>query len=175
MQIGDKFRQADGTTGRVWLKWNVYKTQEMYNLTVDTAHTFFVGESQWLVHNSCGIDLGDFSPSNKTVFSGAFDPDSGNLLLKPSGDTLLANGSKPPRVNRTGGHQDVAEMLRNEFGVPAKNPMGFTVFYEKLNSVRVDWISGLNRYYGGGDRLLPVQYRKTIIDKLKQGLNVLVE
>jgi hypothetical protein len=37
----------------VWLKWNVYKTQEMYNLTVDTAHTFFVGEGQWLVHN-CG-------------------------------------------------------------------------------------------------------------------------
>jgi hypothetical protein len=25
----------------------------MYNLTVDTAHTFFVGEGQWLVHN-CG-------------------------------------------------------------------------------------------------------------------------
>jgi hypothetical protein len=27
----------------------------MYNLTVDTAHTFFVGEYQWLVHNSCNI------------------------------------------------------------------------------------------------------------------------
>ena len=53
LQIGDEVRQADGTTGRVWLKWNVYKTQEMYNLTVDTAHTFFVGEGQWLVHNSC--------------------------------------------------------------------------------------------------------------------------
>lgn len=25
----------------------------MYNLTVDTAHTFFVGEGQWLVHNAC--------------------------------------------------------------------------------------------------------------------------
>ena len=23
----------------------------MYNLTVDTAHTFFVGDGQWLVHN----------------------------------------------------------------------------------------------------------------------------
>lgn len=33
--------------------WNVHKTQEMYNLTVDTAHTFFVSEGQWLVHNSC--------------------------------------------------------------------------------------------------------------------------
>ena len=30
----------------------------MYNLTVDTAHTFFVGDRQWLVHNTdplCGL------------------------------------------------------------------------------------------------------------------------
>jgi RHS repeat-associated protein len=54
LRTGDKIRQADGTTGTVWLKWNVQKTQEMYNLTVDTAHTYFVGEGQWLVHNSCG-------------------------------------------------------------------------------------------------------------------------
>lgn len=28
----------------------------MYNLTVDVAHTFFVGNGQWLVHNAgpCG-------------------------------------------------------------------------------------------------------------------------
>jgi len=26
--------------------------QPMYNLTVDVAHTFFVGEQQWLVHNA---------------------------------------------------------------------------------------------------------------------------
>jgi hypothetical protein len=25
----------------------------MYNLTVAVAHTFFVGDGQWLVHNSC--------------------------------------------------------------------------------------------------------------------------
>ena len=27
----------------------------MYNLTVDTAHTFFVGDGQWLVHNTCPL------------------------------------------------------------------------------------------------------------------------
>jgi len=53
LRTGDRVRQADGTTGVVWLKWTVYRTQEMYNLTVDTAHTFFVGEGQWLVHNTC--------------------------------------------------------------------------------------------------------------------------
>jgi hypothetical protein len=30
----------------------------MYNLTVDDAHTFFVGEQAWLVHNQCRITLG---------------------------------------------------------------------------------------------------------------------
>ncbi|HXF83847.1 MAG TPA: polymorphic toxin-type HINT domain-containing protein [Anaerolineales bacterium] len=53
LRTADKIRQADGTTGIVWLKWNIHKTQAMYNLTVDTAHTFFVGEGQWLVHNAC--------------------------------------------------------------------------------------------------------------------------
>ena len=27
----------------------------MYNLTVSLAHTFFVGDGQWLVHNACPI------------------------------------------------------------------------------------------------------------------------
>ncbi len=32
----------------------IEETQTMYNLTVDTAHTFFVGEGEWLVHNTGG-------------------------------------------------------------------------------------------------------------------------
>jgi hypothetical protein len=31
----------------------VQRSQPMYNLTVAVAHTFFVGDEQWLVHN-CG-------------------------------------------------------------------------------------------------------------------------
>jgi guanyl-specific ribonuclease Sa len=27
----------------------------MYNLTVEGAHTFFVGQHQWLVHNQCPL------------------------------------------------------------------------------------------------------------------------
>jgi hypothetical protein len=30
----------------------------MYNLTVAEAHTFFVGDKQWLVHNDCGVKYG---------------------------------------------------------------------------------------------------------------------
>lgn len=29
-----------------------FEPQLMYNLTVDVAHTFFVGDEQWLVHNA---------------------------------------------------------------------------------------------------------------------------
>lgn len=34
----------------------VREPQIMYNLTVTSAHTFFVGKQQWLVHNSCDIN-----------------------------------------------------------------------------------------------------------------------
>jgi len=36
-----------------------WRTQPMYNITVDEAHTYFVGDEQWLVHNACGDGLGD--------------------------------------------------------------------------------------------------------------------
>ena len=29
------------------------RPQMMYNMTVATAHTYFVGDGQWLVHNAC--------------------------------------------------------------------------------------------------------------------------
>jgi hypothetical protein len=69
LRFGDQIRQADGTTGRVWLKWNVHKPQEMYNLTVDTAHTFFVGKGQWLVHNTC-------KPKVSTLIPGPYAKES---------------------------------------------------------------------------------------------------
>jgi len=31
-------------------------TAEVYNLTVDEAHTYFVGDGAWLVHNACPSD-----------------------------------------------------------------------------------------------------------------------
>ncbi|MBV6396583.1 MAG: hypothetical protein HFACDABA_02183 [Anaerolineales bacterium] len=79
LKTGMHVAQADGTTGIVWLKWNVHSKQAMYNLTVDTAHTFFVGEGQWLVHNDCG-----FSPPDRLarVFNADL-LDSATTLAKP--------------------------------------------------------------------------------------------
>ncbi|MCB0107994.1 MAG: hypothetical protein KDE53_18860 [Caldilineaceae bacterium] len=53
LAIGDAIRQADGTTGTVQAVEVVAQPQVMYNLTVAQAHTFFVGDGQWLVHNAC--------------------------------------------------------------------------------------------------------------------------
>jgi len=52
LQIGDKIKQAGGTTGVVANVTTLQQTQEMFNLTVDEAHTFYVGQDGWLVHNA---------------------------------------------------------------------------------------------------------------------------
>ncbi|MBB5297494.1 hypothetical protein, partial [Deinococcus metallilatus] len=50
-KIGDKIKQADGTTGVVANVVTLGQTREMFNLTVSEAHTFYVGRDGWLVHN----------------------------------------------------------------------------------------------------------------------------
>lgn len=53
LQTGMHIRRADGTYGEVKSVTTVNSPHEMYNLTVRTAHTLFVGQGQWLVHNDC--------------------------------------------------------------------------------------------------------------------------
>lgn len=53
LQIGDHIRNAGGEYGIVQAVEFVYQPQPMYNLTVGQAHTFFVGQGRWLVHNDC--------------------------------------------------------------------------------------------------------------------------
>lgn len=51
--LGAPVRTAAGGVGRVQALALEPRTARMYNLTVATAHTFFVGAGGWLVHNSC--------------------------------------------------------------------------------------------------------------------------
>ena len=46
-------RRADGRSGMVEAVEIVYRPQAVYNFTVATGHTYFVGEGRWLVHNAC--------------------------------------------------------------------------------------------------------------------------
>ncbi|WP_420594231.1 polymorphic toxin-type HINT domain-containing protein [Deinococcus sp.] len=61
LSIGDKIKQADGTVGVVANVVTVQQTQQMFNLTVDEAHTFYVGEKGWLVHNVRGAAVRSFA------------------------------------------------------------------------------------------------------------------
>lgn len=50
---GNQIYKSDGSYGVVSSVEFVYQLQPMYNLTVSTAHTYFVGDGEWLVHNTC--------------------------------------------------------------------------------------------------------------------------
>ena len=53
LHVGDRIRKVDGSYGVVQSVLVVHQPQPMYNLTVETAHTYFVGDLRWLVHNRC--------------------------------------------------------------------------------------------------------------------------
>jgi RHS repeat-associated protein len=54
LRVGEPIRRADGSAGAVAALSIEHRPQVMYNLTVGVAHTFFVGDGEWLVHNDCG-------------------------------------------------------------------------------------------------------------------------
>ena len=78
LQVGDTIYTAQGGTGIVETISFVYAPQPMYNLTVATAHTYFVGDGQWLVHNSCldawakKVRLNPNSPTTQQLFNNRY-------------------------------------------------------------------------------------------------------
>ena len=57
LQPGDEIRTASGTDVELRrIQWR-RSPQTMYNLTVAEAHTYFVGNGGWLVHNACSRKL----------------------------------------------------------------------------------------------------------------------
>lgn len=74
--------RAGGTPGQVWESLTFTHPRQMYDLTVAEAHTFFVGEEQWLVHN-CN---GEFSIIDWTGY-----PDD---LPRPNGPFRLLDGNE---------------------------------------------------------------------------------
>ncbi|MFN8509828.1 MAG: Hint domain-containing protein [Deinococcaceae bacterium] len=72
LKAGDRLKKADGTFGTVVYVNTLAETRKMYNLEVQSAHTFFVGQNGWLTHNSCDKIL-----SNSVV----------GILEKPQGIT----------------------------------------------------------------------------------------
>ena len=52
LRVGDQVQREDGSYGAVEAVRLDPTSRRMYNLTVEGAHTFFVGEQRWLVHNA---------------------------------------------------------------------------------------------------------------------------
>ncbi|MCE7989402.1 MAG: DUF3990 domain-containing protein [Caldilinea sp. CFX5] len=55
LQVGDKVRNAAGENGLVEAVEFAATSQVMYNMTVADAHTYAVGDGQWVVHNACRV------------------------------------------------------------------------------------------------------------------------
>lgn len=51
LTVGEEIVTLSGEYGTVEQVQIIPASQPMYNLTVEEAHTFFVGEAGWLVHN----------------------------------------------------------------------------------------------------------------------------
>lgn len=78
LQPGSQVRSASATYGTMQQVTTQQRSQNMYNLTVADAHTFFVGHQNWLVHNVCirvggrqikgdPIDIVRESPTRETL------------------------------------------------------------------------------------------------------------
>jgi hypothetical protein len=66
--VGAPVSQLHAGSGVVESTSLALRPQRMYNLTVAQAHTFFVGQGQWLVHNACfqGGKFSELPTSSKT-------------------------------------------------------------------------------------------------------------
>jgi hypothetical protein len=97
----------------------VQRPQVMYNLTVAVAHTFFVGDGQWLVHNMCPVGRGrapgpTIDPRTGSEVGRYIVDPNGNTMIEPVGGrtvpgpnpgdthTLYPNNSNYQRLNASG-------------------------------------------------------------------------
>jgi len=105
LQAGALVRQADGDYGAVQAVGVALRTQPMYNLTVATAHTFFVVDGQWLVHNAV-------CPYDKKQHSGDLDLALGGVV----GDGMQAQHLIPTELSANHGRPHPLMVLADRMG-----------------------------------------------------------
>jgi uncharacterized delta-60 repeat protein/RHS repeat-associated protein len=113
--------------------------------------------------------LSDFGPGS--VFSGVYNPDTGQFLAYPSGESALANGEAPINlVPRAGGHGIVNAQFSNLTGVAPTTNLGYTLFLEEDGSITVSWrsgsVNGVNPSFQGD--LVPVSLRPQIMETISK-------
>ena len=96
LEAGDEIRTAEWGTGVVASVYAVTRPEEMYNFTVGVAHTYFVGEQEWLVHNATNV----CPPRFLIHFTGEWNYkniQSSNFTMRPSAPEK-SNGGTPKGI-----------------------------------------------------------------------------
>jgi hypothetical protein len=95
LQVGDRIWQGVLGSGMVEAVVVVSQPQLMYNLSVDEAHTFFVGQGRWLVHNACRPPKLVIHYTSKRNYQKIVDD---KFVLKPSPAEGLTTAPAPQGV-----------------------------------------------------------------------------
>jgi hypothetical protein len=115
LMVGDVIRRSSGLSGVVRGVESRVESREMFNLSVETAHTFFVGDGHWLVHN-CDL-LPDEELANLSIQFGAAVRESKNIL--PGGVSGVIQSAKTGKIYfGISGPRDILNDLPQFAGVP---------------------------------------------------------
>ena len=108
LRPGDLLRTADGDTLTVAGVSGPQGEQQVFNLTVTGPHTYHVGDTSLLVHNTCGPDLDALSGSGARPAGADGLTAAGKESAKPSGQGTfpVASGSPAAISQRAQGQLD---------------------------------------------------------------------
>ncbi len=174
LQRGDRIQTQSGTFITVDRIESRNEKAMVYNLVVEGTHTFYVGNDQLLVHN-CTPDFAKYTPGPNTGFSGVYDPTTGKILVRPSGNTRLADGSTPTDlVDQYGGHGELNNQIA-QMGANTDKTLGFVLIYNSPGQLQIRWNSGSVNTPNYNSRAVPAQFRQQLINTVESstGLKVI--
>lgn len=122
----------------------------MYNLPVDVAHTFYVGDGQWLVHNSDGCLTRWGYTGTKDYNRVVNEIRSNKGTLEEAGGAIPTRQEAEKLIAEAGG-----KILRIERGHSAPNPhdyphINYTIDGKNVVTIRVEGVG--RQYYAPGQK-----------------------
>jgi RHS repeat-associated protein len=126
LRAGDRVASTNGHAGTVEAATWTGGPSVMYDLTVDVAHTYFVGQGEWLVHN-CGVRPGPKlwpeGPHNQMI-QRRIDELVGQGYQHTHGGNLVEEYIRTPGGLRTARRPDIT--MRAPDGVLYRENVGLT-------------------------------------------------
>jgi hypothetical protein len=133
LEVGDHIWSISGEWSRVEAVSVSHDPQLMYNLTVDDAHTFFVGEQAWLVHNTiCGNFGAINSNGQRTGIDVVITPPYSDPGPRP-----IITANDPPGYNRPDSRHDRGHLLAHILGGSSNVDANFVTMFEGPNRGRM--------------------------------------